>query len=67
MRTPLAKNILRLLARNEWTMKELAVRSGVNVHTVSSYISSPHEPTLGKLRKIRAAFGCTWDELLEER
>lgn len=67
IRTPLARNILRMLARNGWTREELAVRAGISKSTLGGYLTTDHEPTLKRLRKIRDALGCSWDELLEER
>lgn len=60
----LASNMMRMMRRNRWTARELAVRSGICVNTINNYLYGSHEPTLRKLRKLRDAFGCTWDELL---
>lgn len=65
IRTPLARNILRMLAERGWTRDELAVKSGVSKSTINCYLTTDHEPTLKRLCKIRKAFGCSWDELLE--
>lgn len=67
MTKSLATNMLRMMGRRGWTSRELAVRSGLHVNTINNYLRGSHEPTLRKLRKLRDAFGCTWDELLEER
>lgn len=64
MTKSLATNILHLLWRNGWTVRELAVRSGVHANTINNYLRGNNEPTLRRLRRLRDAFGCTWDELL---
>lgn len=67
IRTPLAWNILRMLAERGWTRDDLAAKSGVSKSTIGCYLTTDHEPTLKRLRKIHDALGCSWDELLEER
>lgn len=62
-----SSNLKRLILRNQWTTFELAIRSKVPQTSINAYISGKSSPNLRNLRKIRAAFGCSWDELLEER
>ena len=49
------------------SMSAMGRELGVARKTLYSYVEGTREPRLSMLRKIRAALGCTWDELLEPR
>lgn len=59
-------NMLRLSDKRGWTLKRLAKEAGMAYTTVTNYSHSDTVPSLDKLRKIKGALGCTWDELLGE-
>lgn len=54
-----------LMVTHGWgSVKEFSKASGMYYHTLLGYVSGAHEPTRGKLCRIREALGCTWEELL---
>ena len=60
----LGKNLRELIADRGESQTSLAKRMGVHQCQVSNWVRGAHSPTLQTLRKVRAALGCTWDELL---
>jgi predicted transcriptional regulator len=61
-----ARNLNRLIAERGMTPAQFRERSGINGTTVYEYLNGTHVPSYAMLRRIRAAIGCTWDELLGE-
>lgn len=59
----LAHNLRRLVRERHTTMLDLGARAGVS-HTTLYDIGRRFSPTLHTLRAVKAALGCTWDELL---
>lgn len=57
-------NLLRLLEERGMHMTDLDLMCGLFRGCTSSWVCGRHKPTLGKLRKLKWALGCTWDELL---
>ena len=57
-------NMLRFSGRRGWTLKRLAAEAGMPYSTVTNYSHSDASPSLDKLRKLKEALGCTWDDLL---
>ena len=59
------RNMRRLMFERGWSQKRLGIESGVAQSTVSAVMTGARRPTLPTLRRIKAALGCTWDEMLE--
>lgn len=58
-------HLWRLIFERGWgSVKEFAKAADVHYQTMLGYVSGAHEPTRGKLCRIRDALGCTWEELL---
>ena len=63
----LAKNLLLLRQKNNWTQKEVAERTNIARTYISKYESGQsNSPTLSTIEKIAAVFNCTAAELLFE-
>ena len=62
----LPRNLCRLMAERGWTQARMGIEAGMPQSTVSAIARGTRTPTLATLRKIRAALGCSWDELLGE-
>lgn len=62
----LAIGLWRLLDERGMTQVMLAARAGIGKTTITNYINGYSGATLHKLRRIKAALGCTWEELLGE-
>jgi transcriptional regulator with XRE-family HTH domain len=62
--TTLGKNLQKLLADRGESQTSFAKRIGVHQSQVSNWVRGANSPTLQTLRKVKAALGCTWDELL---
>lgn len=56
--------LLSLAAKEGMTIRALARVSGVSANTIGNYINGHSAPTLPRLRKLKDALDCTWDELL---
>jgi transcriptional regulator with XRE-family HTH domain len=50
-------HVRRELRARQWTVRYLALRSGVSHSTISRLISGPRVPTLETARRLHAAFG----------
>ncbi len=61
----LADNMWRMLGERDWSQSKLASETELSISTMNNTMNTRHGVTLRTLRKIRAALGCTWDELLE--
>lgn len=57
-------NLKRLLADRGESQTSFAKRIGVHQSQMSNWVRGANSPTLQTLRKVKAALGCTWDELL---
>lgn len=59
--------IREFAAREGWTLKEVADRSGVSYNTVKSYARSPGMTMadIGALRKLARTFDVSIEELLD--
>jgi len=57
-------NFKRLLADRGESQTSFAKRIGVHQSQMSNWVRGANSPTLQTLRKVKAALGCTWDELL---
>jgi transcriptional regulator with XRE-family HTH domain len=55
-----------MISERGMTATTVAYKSGLCPATVYNYLRGTRTPTVDALRKIRAALGCTWDELLGE-
>ena len=64
-------NIKILMEKNNYTQKELAIRSGCTPWAISRYINNVHTPGVRVMQRIATALGVTVDELrngdLQER
>lgn len=64
-------NIKILMQKNDYTQKELAIRSGCTPWAISRYVNNVHTPGIKALQRIAIALGVTVDELrnsdLQER
>ena len=56
-------NIRALLLENNYTQKELAIRSGCTPWSISRYINNVHVPGIKVMQRIATALGVTVDEL----
>ena len=61
----LGENIKRLLKKNGYTQKELAIRSQCTEPSVCQYLKNKRQPNIKALKNIAVALGVTIDELLE--
>ncbi len=61
-----AQNLRRLMARNGLTQRELAQRSGLNLRTLKSLLSSRTRPHGRTLQRLAAALGVPVDELFQD-
>lgn len=59
-----AANLRRVMAERGMTQAELCRRTGIGRATIWNWRNGDAQPTLGALRVLHAALGCTWDELL---
>lgn len=62
----LGDNIKRLMRKNGYTQKELAIRSGCSECSISRYLNNDREPNVKSLKNIAIALGVTVDDLLKE-
>ena len=56
-------NIKILMEKNNYTQKELAIRSGCTPWAISRYVNNVHTPGIKAMQRIAAALGVTVDEL----
>ena len=56
-------NIKILLQKNDYTQKELAIRSGCTPWAISRYINNVHVPGIKVMQRLAVALGVTVDEL----
>ena len=56
-------NIKRLMQENNYTQKELALRSGCRQASISSYVNNKQKPGMKTLKNLAIALGVTVDEL----
>ena len=59
-------NIKRLMKKNYYTQKELAIRSQCTGCAISRYVNNEREPSLKILKRLALSLGVTVDELLKE-
>ncbi len=62
----IADNIKHLRKRNNFTQKQLAEKSGLAVITIQQYEAGKYEPKKDSLYKLRKAFNCNINEILDE-
>ena len=60
----IVRNLRRMISERGMTATTVAYKSGLCPATVYNYLRGARTPTVDALRKMRAALGCTWDELL---
>ena len=60
-------NIKRLMKKNYYTQKELAIRSKCTEAAISRYVNNERTPNAWTLIHLALALGVTVDELLIER
>ena len=60
----IAYNIRRLMKKNGYTQKELAIRSQCTECAISKYVNGQRIPNIRTLKNIAISLGCTVDELL---
>lgn len=56
-------NIRALLLENNYTQKELAIRSGCTPWAISRYANNVHTPGIRVMQRLAVALGVTVDEL----
>lgn len=56
-------NIKILLRKNNYTQKELAIRSGCTPWAISRYVNNVHMPGIRVMQRLAVALGVTVDEL----
>lgn len=62
----IGENIKLLMQENNYTQKELAMRTGCNQASISSYINNKQMPGLKKLKILAVALGVTVEELVKK-
>jgi transcriptional regulator with XRE-family HTH domain len=55
------------MQQNNYTQKELAMRTGCNQASISSYINNKQMPGMKKLKSLAIALGVTVEELVNGR
>ena len=60
-----ADNLRDLMEENAYGVRELADEIGVSVGTISRYLNYQRMPTVENLLKLKYAFNCGWDDLLD--
>lgn len=56
-------NIKILMQKNDYTQKELAIRSGCTPWAISRYVNNVHTPHIKVMQRIATALGVTVYEL----
>lgn len=56
-------NIKILMQKNDYTQKELAIRSGCTPWAISRYVNNVHTPGIKVMQRLAVALGVTVDEL----
>lgn len=59
-----SENILRMLRDKDWSIQDLRRRARLPWATTYRAAMGIGSPALYTLRAVKAALGCTWDELL---
>ena len=62
----LADNLLRLMEERGWTQSELARRAHMPPSMISRLVCKGSGINIPTARRLKAALGCSWDELLGE-
>lgn len=57
-------NIRRLMYENDYSQKELALRSGCDQSSISCYVNNKQRPGMKKLKRLAVALGVTVEELV---
>ena len=57
-------NLLLILGERDMTQSELARISGIHPSVISGICCNTRGVSVFTVRRIKAALGCTWDELL---
>ena len=60
----LARNLRALLDERGWSQTRLMYESRIPQTTISAVACGRGGTTLKTLRRLKAALGCSWDELL---
>ena len=61
----LGDNIKRLLKKNGYSQRQLAIRSQCTPPQISWYVNNKHEPSITVLKRIAVALGVSLDELVK--
>jgi transcriptional regulator with XRE-family HTH domain len=62
----IGENIKHLMQANNYTQKELALRSGCRQASISSYVNNKQMPGLKTLKSLAIALGVTVEELVKK-
>lgn len=62
-RGTLGYNIRRLMKKNGYTQKELAMRAGCAESAISKYTNNKRDPSIRLMKRLAIALGVTLDEL----
>ena len=60
----LSRAMLRLMAERDVSITDLAEACGVSYDVAGNWVNGRTAPKLDKIATIRAALGCTWEELM---
>lgn len=62
-----AKRLVRLMEERHMTQVELGrrIESPSTNKVVGHWVHARSEPTYASLKRLKAALGCTWEELME--
>ena len=60
-----ADNLRDLMEENAYGVRELADEIGISSGTISRYLNYQRMPTVENLLKLKYAFNCGWDDLLD--
>lgn len=63
---PFTRNLRQVMYEHGTNIKGLARDSGITDKCLYEYANGRIHPRLDKLRQIKRALNCTWDELLGE-
>lgn len=61
-----AANLRRAMRRRGYSAQRLSFESEVNINTINNYLTGNFFFSADTLRKLQAALGCRWEELLGE-
>lgn len=60
----IGKHIKKRRQRKNWTLKQLAKKSGLGIKTISDIENGINKPTKNTLYRLSRSFGVTIDELV---